>query len=259
MTASLSASLPTANYSVGIGVDPIAKSVDIDRTLSMITADEYQTLERRCYELYGLHYEIVPAHKYNIKCIIKRRHFSFVDNISHASKAFMLLHTIGHYYFITNAVRKGVKRYEHIYDTFENANLHVYDTIFNDHDKAERRKDGYNERGTVPERVRIDRTVFEVGANKYAIHVLDFLGMKHLAPLVRKYEPADLVYILDVTADGRNAIVDTDYDYLDRYVCNNSIIKDEPDLEKVYDPEWFHMNNIDWQTLEEIKLEIHFF
>jgi hypothetical protein len=236
-----------------------AKQAEIQRVLSMISEDEYKVLERKCYELYGLHYETVPSHKYCIKCIITRRHFSFADGLSPASKAFMILHTIGHYYFITSAVRKGVKRYEHIYDTFENANLHVYDTIFNDHDKAEQRKDGHYELGTVPEQIRIDRTVFEVGANNYSMHLLDFLGMQHLGPLVRIYEPADLLYILDVTARGRHAIVDSDFDYLDKYVCNNSAIKDEPDIEGVYSPDTFHLNDIDWQTLEKIKLEIHFF
>jgi hypothetical protein len=232
---------------------------EIKRVLNMISDDEYVTLEKRCYELFGLQYVTVPSHKYNIKCIIERRKFSFAEGLSNASKAFMILHTIGHYYFITNAVRMGVRRYEHIYDTFENANLHVYDTIFNDHDSAEHRKTGDYELGTVPEKIRIDRTVFEVGANNYAMHVLEFLGMPHLGPLVRAYEPADLIYILDVTAGGKHAIVETDYDYLDRYVCNNPVVKDEPDTEGVYEPAKFHINNIDWQTLEDIKLEIHFF
>ncbi|MER9313277.1 hypothetical protein NKI51_29045 [Mesorhizobium australicum] len=236
-----------------------AKRREIERVLGMISEDEYATLERRCYELFGLHYHTATEHKYSIKCIIERRRFSFVEGLSNASKAFMILHTIGHYYFITNAVRKGVRRYEHIYDTFENANLHVYDTIFNDHDSIEHRKRAEYEFGTVPEKIRIDRTVFEVGANNYAIHVLQFLKMEHLGALVRIYEPADLIYILDVTAGGRHAIVESDHDYLDRYVCNNPTIKDEPDIEGVYEPGKFHINNIDWQSLEDIKLEIHFF
>jgi hypothetical protein len=239
--------------------DPVAKRIAIQKVLGMITAEEYKVLERKCYELHGLHYETVPSHKFDIKCIITRRHFSFAEGLSAASKAFMILHTIGHYYFITRAVRKGITRYEHIYDTFENANLHVYDTIFNNHDKAEQRKDGHYQLGTVPEKIRIDRTVFEVGANNYSMHLLDFLGMPHLAPLVRIYEPADLLYILDVTARGRHAIVETDHDYLDKYVCNDPIIKAEPDTEQVYDPNTFHINDIDWHTLEKIKLEIHFF
>lgn len=236
-----------------------AGSEKINEILGMISGEEYKTLERRCYELFGLHYETVSSHKFGIKCIIARRKFSFVEGISFASKAFMVLHTVGHYFFVTNAVRKGVRRYEHIYDTFENTNLHVYDTIFKQHDKLERRKEGQYELGSVPERIRIDRTVFEVGANNYAMHILDFLGMAHLKPLVRTYEPADLLYILDVTAGGKDAIVPTDYDYIERYVSKNLRIKDEPDTERVYEPEKFHISSIDWQALEDIKLEIHFF
>lgn len=225
----------------------------------LISPAEALLLESRLQALFGLHSDTVPHHLHNIKCIIRRRHFQFAEGISPASKAFMLLHTIGHYFFISSAVQKGVRRYEPIYDTFENANLHIYDMMFDSHAQVIRRAEGESIRGCVPEQVRLDRIAFEVGANRYALLVLDALQMSHLHALVLTYEPADIRYILDVTAHGRAAIVKTDDDYIERYVCQPFPLDEVPDSEGVYEPEAFHLSKIDWQALEDIKLEIHFF
>lgn len=118
---------------------------------------------------------------------------------------------------------------------------------------------GMHEPQVVTEKMRRDRIAFEVGANNFAIEMLKHFDLAHLAPLVTTYETGDVNYIIDVTAGGRDAIVATDQDYLEKYICNNLSFEQEDTDEKIFDAEQFRVDGIDWGYLDEIKLEVHFF
>jgi hypothetical protein len=236
-----------------------AKQNAIADVYSMISLQEYMFIEQRCKELYGLHVENVQNYKYNIKSIMARKHFTFTEGLSAATKAFQLLHVVGHYHFMTSASRKGVRRYEPIYSTFGNASLHVYEESEARSDVAGSVNAGSGDFVEITDEIRVNRILFEMGANKYAILILDYLGMKHIEPLVKLYEPADISYLIDITSRGRPAIVETDFEYIDKYVCSERAIKNEPDLEGVYDADSFRVSDIDWPILEKLKLEFHFF
>ena len=190
------------------------------------------------------------SHKFGIKAVITSKVFDFADGISLSSRLFMILHTIGHYYFISRADQMGIDRYRYIYDTFENTNLHVYE-------QADAK--AVSDSRIVTEKVRRDRTEFEIRANDYSADLLRAIGRPHLIPLVKLYEPADINYILDVTENGKDAIVPTDFDYLDRYVCNVQKVEEEENLERIYESGIFDINAINWPLLVKSKLEIHFF
>lgn len=65
---------------------------------------------------------------------------------------------------------------------------------------------------------------------------------------------------LDVSRGGKSAIVPTDRDYLRQYVCAGlSINPEDAHDDGVYCPQSFNMDAIDWQYIQDIKLEIHFF
>jgi hypothetical protein len=226
---------------------------------SLITPEEYAFLERKCEELYGLQLKYAPSYVYNVKSIMAREHFTFTEDLSESTKTFQLLHVIGHYHFMTQAFRRGIHRYDHIYSTFGNASLHIYEEPASDNGQPPAPIRPGSAIHVVPESIRVDRVLFETGANKYAMLLLDYLGMRHLEPLMKAYEPADILYLLDITAFGRRAILATDTDYLDHYVCNNPVVEEEADTEGVYDPASFRVSDIDWPALEALKLEFHFF
>ena len=77
---------------------------------------------------------------------------------------------------------------------------------------------------------------------------------------LRTYEAGDINYIVDVSGHGKNAIVPTDNDYLRKYVCAGlTIDPDDTYDDGVYDAASFRIDGIDWDYIEDIKLEIHFF
>lgn len=222
----------------------------VDAVLNFVGEEEYQIVSTKLADLFGLQYHFVPAHQFGIKAIIKNRVFTFGEGISLPSRVFMILHTLGHYYFISRADKMGIDRYRYIYDTFENTNLHVYE-------QAEAK--AIADARIVDDKVRRDRTEFEIRANDYSADLLEAIGHPRLIPLIKLYEPADINYILDVTEGGKNAIVPTDHDYLTKYVCAKQVVNEEDNVERIYEPGRFSINEIDWPLLIRTKLEIHFF
>jgi hypothetical protein len=226
------------------------KSDRIRTIVEMVDDDEYKAVTEKLASQFDLDFRFGAQHQFGIKTVIKRRDFHFTDGISASSRIFMIVHTLGHYYFISRAAQMGIDRYKYIYDTFENTNLHVYQ-------QAEAKPDP--EARKVTDKIRRDRTEFEVRANDYALDLLKAIGHPNLMPLVKIYEPADVNYILDVTEGGKDAIVPTDFDYLDRYVCTDQIINEEQNSEFIYKSGTFEINATDWELLEKSKIEIHFF
>jgi hypothetical protein len=243
------------NMSVLAGLDfkkyrAMNKADRIQTISGMVGAAEYDDIATKLKDLFALEYNFGRSHKFGIKTVIKNRVFDFSDGISMSSRLFMMVHTLGHYYFISRAGKLGVDRYKYIYDTFENTNLHVYEQA-----DAKAVKDAR----IVTDKIRRDRTEFEIRANDFAADLLRAIGHPHLIPLVKIYEPADINYILDVTESGKDAIVPTDFDYLDRYVCADQTVLEEENIECIYEPSAFDINAIDWPLLIKSKLEIHFF
>ncbi|MGV2122183.1 hypothetical protein ACQZ4R_03655 [Agrobacterium vitis] len=230
--------------------EAMSKTDRIQAVLSIVDEAEYKAVTTKLASLFDLEYNFEKVHKFGIKTIIKSRVFDFADGISLPSRLFMILHTLGHYYFISRADKMGIDRYKYIYDTFENTNLHVYEQAEAKAVQAAR---------VVTDKIRRDRTEFEIRANDYSADLLRAIGHAHLIPLIKLYEPADINYILDVTEGGKNAIVPTDFDYLDRYVCNNQTVDEEDNLERIYESGIFDIGAIDWDLLAKSKLEIHFF
>ena len=230
--------------------EAMTKSDRIKTVLSMVDENEYETVVSKLITLFDLELNFGKAHDFGIKRVIKSRVFEFSDGISLPSRLFMILHTLGHYYFISRADKMGIDRYKYIYDTFENTNLHVYE-------QADAK--AVQEARIVTDKVRRDRTEFEIKANDFAADLLRAIGHPHLIPLIKLYEPADVNYILDVTEGGRDSIVPTDFDYLDRYVCTSQTVVEEDNSEQIYWPGVFSIGSIDWPLLAKSKLEIHFF
>lgn len=165
----------------------------------------------------------------------------------------MVLHSLGHYYFICEAKRKNVERYAYIYDSRGvQAALHYYET--------EGKPNGLDQPPEMTEQRRKDRVSFEVGANNFAIDMLEKLGVASGAEIIRGYEAGDIGYILDVSQGGKNAIMPTDRAYLEAYVCAGLTFDPADACDSgVHDSRSFDVDGIDWQYIADIKLEIHFF
>lgn len=225
----------------------------IEQLLSMMTERDFEQLKSTLQERFGLEYEEADRHPHNIKTIITGKKITFSKDVSPSSRTFMVLHSLGHYYFICEAKRKNIERYAYIYDLrgVQSA-LHYYET-----------EGQPNALDTPPEMTaqrRKDRVSFEVGANNFAIDLLSRIGFEQGADLIKRYEIGDINYILDVSRGGKAAIVPTDRDYLRQYVCAGLTIDPEDAHDDgVYCPKSFDMDAIDWQYIQDIKLEIHFF
>lgn len=226
-----------------------SKKDKIKSVLEMVSPGDYERLVKQTTEMFDLEYNTVESHPNNIKAIIKYKTFTFREGISLSSKTFMILHSLGHYYFISNAKKVKNTRYEYIYDKVgkDSPNLHLYNNL------------GEDPR-VVTDQMRKDRIDFEVGANNFGIEFLKHLDMAHLAPVVSIYQAGDVNYILDVAAHGKDAIVPTDYDYLDRYICNGLTYEEEPNDERIFAPEEFSPHGtMNWPYIDDLKLEVHFF
>lgn len=237
--------LPTA-----VGHDADAR---IEQLLSMMTECDFDFLKSALQDRFGLEYEEANHHPHNIKTIIKGKKITFSKDVSPSSRTFMVLHSLGHYYFICEAKRKNIERYAYIYDLrgVQSA-LHYYET--------EGQSNALDAPPEMTEQRRKDRVSFEVGANNFAIDLLSRIGFEQGAVLIKRYEIGDINYILDVSRGGKSAIVPTDRDYLRQYVCADlSIDPEDVHDDGVYCPESFDMDAIDWQYIQDIKLEIHFF
>lgn len=225
----------------------------IEELISMMTERDFEELKSTLQERFGLEYEEADSHPHNIKTIITGKKIVFSKSVSSSSRTFMVLHSLGHYYFICEAKRKNIERYAYIYDLrgVQSA-LHYYET-----------EGQSNALDTPPEMTvqrRKDRVSFEVGANNFAIDLLSRIGFERGADLIKRYEIGDINYILDVSRGGKSAIVPTDRDYLRQYVCAGLSINPEDTYDDgVYCPESFDTDAIDWQYIQDIKLEIHFF
>src|SRR3954462_14444045 len=89
--------------------DSASKEERIASLLAMIKPEDYQHMAKVLDDMFGLEYKMVDSHPSNIKAIIKYKTFTFRKGISDASKTFMVLHSLGHYYFISRAKKVGVK------------------------------------------------------------------------------------------------------------------------------------------------------
>jgi hypothetical protein len=227
---------------------PPSKQEQRRKALSLVSNEDYQRLTATVGKMFDLEYRSVDAHPNNIKAVIKYKTFTFAAGISNTSKTFMILHSLGHYYFISSAKRLDNERYEYIYDKAgrEAIALHLYGALG-------------EEPHVVTSKMRRDRIDFEIGANNFGIELAKFIGMGHLAKVVSLYQAGDINYILDVTAGGKDAILPTDNDYLERYICNNLTYEEEPNDEKIFEKDRFRIEDVDWDYLEALKLEVHFF
>ncbi|KMN76596.1 hypothetical protein VK98_20535 [Chromobacterium sp. LK11] len=235
--------------------DPAVEDIDaqIETVLAMMSNQELQRLQAKLRQLYRLEYSETDAHPFNIKTIIKGRDIRFARGVSPASRAFMILHSLGHYFFICAAKRKNIERYDYIYDLrgVQTA-LHYYETAG--------QGSGLDQPPPMTEQKRKDRVSFEVGANRFAADLLADIGFGQAAALIQRYQVGDINYILDVSRGGKAAIVPSDHDYLRRYICAGlSIDPDDAYDDGVYDPDAYRRDGIDWQHIEDIRLEIHFF
>jgi len=225
----------------------------IEQLLSMMSERDFEQLKSTLQERFGLEYEEADSHPHNIKTIITGKKIVFSKDVSPSSRTFMVLHSLGHYYFICEAKRKNIERYAYIYDLrgVQSA-LHYYET--------EGQSNALDTPPEMTEQRRKDRVSFEVGANNFAIDLLSRIGFEQGADLIKRYEIGDINYILDVSRGGKSAIVPTDRDYLRQYVCAGlSINPEDAHDDGVYCPQSFNMDAIDWQYIQDIKLEIHFF
>lgn len=243
------------NLNQAVLEDPVIEDIDdqIEKVLAMMSTQELQRLQAKLQQRYQLEYSETDAHPFNIKTIIKGREIRFSRGVSPASRAFMILHSLGHYIFICAAKRKNIKRYDYIYDLrgVQTA-LHYYETAG--------QGSGLDQPPPMTAQKRKDRVSFEVGANRFAADLLADIGFSQGEALIQRYQVGDINYILDVSSGGKAAIVPSDHDYLRRYICAGlSIDPNDAYDDGVYDPDAYRRYGIDWQYIEDIRLEIHFF
>lgn len=221
--------------------------------LLAIGESSYDKLTTALVEKFGLDLDEVDHHPLNIKAIIKGRKITFAKSVSWPSRTFMLLHSLGHYYFICEAKRKNIERYAYIYDLRGvQAALHYYE--------HEGSGNGLDAPPEMTDEKRKDRVSFEVGANNFAVEMLRSLGLSAYVPIIRTYEAGDIHYIVDVSRYGKQAITSSDIDYLQKYVfAGHSVDPGDAYDDGVFDASLFDVDAIDWTFLEDIKLEIHFF
>ncbi len=130
----------------------------MDELLSTIGESSYDKLTDALMGKFGLDLDEVDHHPLNIKAIIKGRKITFARSVSWPSRTFMLLHSLGHYYFICEAKRKNIERYAYIYDLRGvQAALHYYE--------HEGSANGLDAPPEMTDEKRKDRVSFEVGAN----------------------------------------------------------------------------------------------
>ena len=225
----------------------------MDELLSTIGESSYDKLIAALVEKFGLELDEVDHHPLNIKAVIKGRKTTFAKSVSWPSRTFMLLHSLGHYYFICEAKRKNIERYAYIYDLRGvQAALHYYE--------HEGSANGLDAPPEMTDEKRKDRVSFEVGANNFAVEMLRSLGLSAYVPIIRTYEAGDIHYIVDVSRYGKQAITSSDIDYLQKYVfAGHSVDPSDAYDDGVFDASLFDVDAIDWTFLEDIKLEIHFF
>ena len=175
----------------------------MDELLSTIGESSYDKLTDALVGKFGLELEEVDHHPLNIKAIIKGRKIAFAKSVSWPSRTFMLLHSLGHYYFICEAKRKNIERYAYIYDLRGvQAALHYYE--------HEGSANGLDAPPEMTDEKRKDRVSFEVGANNFAVEMLRSLGLSAFVPIIRTYEAGDIHYIVDVSRYGKQAITSSD-------------------------------------------------
>lgn len=221
--------------------------------LSTMGASMYDNLINTLIERFGLEIDEVDQHPLNIKAIIKGRKITFARSVSWPSRSFMILHSLGHYYFICEARRRNVERYAYIYDLRGvQAALHYYE--------QEGAANGLEAPPEMTEQKRKDRVSFEIGANNFAIEMLRSLRLEAFVPVIKSYEAGDINYIVDVSRYGKTAITSSDLEYLQKYVfAGRSVDPSDAYDDGVFDASSFDIGSIDWEFIKDIKLEIHFF
>ncbi|ACL62926.1 hypothetical protein [Methylobacterium nodulans] len=224
----------------------IGLNLTYDEVASSYPETLYEDLATKLVSRFGLDLRISKCFDHGIKAVIKGRSFHYLHEISSPTKIFMLLHTLGHYQFITRAARLGIQRYDYIYETSEDGDAHVY-----------RYRAASGGGPVVTPKILCDRIEFEVRANDFAVETARALGLGQLVPLIRLYEPADIRYIIDVMDGGVDAIV-SDRDYVEGYVLSGLGVPQQHNEEKIFDRRFFSVEDIDWELLRTRKIEIHF-
>lgn len=221
-------------------------NLSIDDLVSAYNDDEFFVLEEKLREIFSLKMRPRDAFDSGIKAIIKGRTFDYQCDISPPTKLFMLLHTLGHYYFITRAAGLGIDRYDYIYETSSNGNAHVY-----------RYRSASQDDAVVTQKILTDRIEFEVRANDFAVEMTKRIGKAGFIHLVRLYEPADIRYIMDVMEGGPEAIV-PDHAFINRYVLSGLGVPQGQNIEGIFRSQDFDLHGIDWGMIETRKIEIHY-
>lgn len=105
----------------------LTKKEKINGLLSMVRERDYEAMSKRFADYFGLTFTTLPTLPHRIKSVIRGKEFLFADGGSAASRTFIILHSLGHYYFISSAKRKNENRYEYIYDKKERqTSLHLH-------------------------------------------------------------------------------------------------------------------------------------
>ncbi len=224
----------------------IGINLSFDELSSSYAETLYDELALRLKNLFDLKITSSDDHEHGIKAVIKGKSFDCLRDVSAPTRIFMLLHTLGHYYFISRAARIGIDRYDYIYETSENGDAHVY-----------RYKAAGNGSPVVTAKILADRIEFEVRANDFAVELAKSIGFPHLVPLIRLYEPADIRYIIDVMDGGPEAIL-SDREYVEKYVLSGLGVPQQDNQENIFDLENFILEDVDWELIERRKIEIHF-
>lgn len=231
----------------GEGKLPVHPGLHLSKDELVETYDEsdYLQLRDRLQCLHPITVETGDGFDHGIKAIIRGHEFVHSSSLSSPTRIFMLLHTLGHYQFLTSAARMGIDRYDYIYEVSDDRSAHVYNYSSADIGRP------------VDQAMIDDRIEFEVRANDFAVEIAKAIAMPKLVPLIRLFEPADIRYIVDVMRGGPSAIR-SDEEYLSAYVLSGLALRRPENTERIFDRGTFGVANIDWDLIASRKIEIHF-
>ena len=215
----------------------------VKSVLSMVDEEGAEALLQILRKKLGLVFQAKDYHEGNVKGICEGKHFCFINKMSSTSLIFMILHVLGHYYFISEANKKNIKRYQYIYQNGMNLLPELDFPMQN-----------------VTEQLLKDYVSYEVSANNFATQLLIEIGFENLIPVIQFYSIGDINYIIDVTTKGKSFIAPSDLDYIKNYICANLSLPHEDTFDNgIFERTHFNIDALDWHLLKSINLKIYFF
>ncbi|WP_313803274.1 hypothetical protein [Sphingobium sp.] len=231
---------------------------------------DFTILQNGCEKHYGIRFAESLGFDYGVKGIIARRDFTFIRNLSNAYKAFLTLHALGYYHCICRMRDLGVTRYDFLYRNFDRRTFMLYlDPARRSHLLSAYARRNRSEVADLigaeqdrPETMQetLERIcILEHGANQYARAIADALDAPALRSVIDRAEGPALRYVMDICLEGRKAVLNSEIEFVERYLAGPADISVPGDPDGIFDRAGFELGKVDWALVDAMMLEWHFF